>query len=102
MGIFKRLSNLFSSSGQRDKNAYWFTVRCNRCGEQIRGRVDMRNELTISYDDNTYYSRKVLMGDKLCFQKIEVELTFDKNRRLIERKIRGGKFVDEQENQAEA
>lgn len=102
MGIFKRLSNLFSSSGQGGENAYWFTVKCNRCGEQIRGRVDMRNELTIHYDDNTYYSRKVLMGDKLCFQKIEVELTFDKNRRLTERKIRGGKFVDEQENQAGA
>jgi hypothetical protein len=98
MGIFKRLSNLFSSSGQGDENAYWFTVKCNRCGEQIHGRVDMRNELTISYDDNTYYSRKVLIGDKLCFQQIEVELTFDKNRRLIERKIRGGKFVDDQES----
>jgi hypothetical protein len=98
MGIFKKLADLFSSSGQGDGNAYWITVKCNRCGEQIRGRVDMRNELTINYEDNTYYSRKVLMGDELCFQKIEVELTFDKNRRLIERQIRGGKFVDEQES----
>lgn len=98
MGIFKKLANLFSSSGQDDGNAYWITVKCNRCGELIRGRVDMRNELTIDYEDNTYYSRKVLMGDELCFQKIEVELTFDKNRHLIDRKIRGGQFVEEQES----
>jgi hypothetical protein len=31
----------------------------------------------------------------LCFQRIEVELTFDENRKLVDRQIQGGVFVDE-------
>jgi hypothetical protein len=40
------------------------------------------------------------MGDQLCFQKIEVELTFDQNRNVIDRQIKGGKFVEQAESQA--
>jgi hypothetical protein len=47
-----------------------------------------------SESDVTYFCRKVLMGEKRCFQQIEVELTFDRNRKLTERKIKGGKFAD--------
>jgi len=104
MGFFKRLSDMFTSSGKQDDVSYWFTVQCNRCGEQIRARVDKRNDPSINYDENgkaTYFCRKVIMGDQLCFQQIEVELTFDQNRNLIDRQIKGGKFVEQASPQAD-
>ena len=103
MSFFQRLSNLLSPAGQADKYAYWIYVRCNRCGEVIRGRVDLRNELSTEYNDkgNTFFCRKVLMGEKHCFQKVEVQLTFDKDRKLTDRQITGGEFIGEEEFIAE-
>ena len=100
MSFFKKLGNLFSGPQRMDDPSFWFTVQCKRCGEKIRGRVDMRNDLSQQYDSEgdrtTYYTRKVLMGSgSLCFQRIEVELTFDANRKLVDRQIQGGVFVDE-------
>ena len=104
MGLLKRLGDLLSPSGRGDDYVYWIYVRCNRCGEVIRGRVDLRNELSIDYDDkgNTFYCRKVLMGEELCFQKVEVQLTFDKDRKLIDRQVTGGEFIGEDDFFAES
>lgn len=101
MSFFKRLGKIFSGPQRMDDPSFWFTVQCLRCGEKIRGRVDMRNDLSQQYDeagDKThYYTRKVVMGSSnLCFQQIEVELTFDENRKLDSRQIQGGSFVDEE------
>jgi hypothetical protein len=72
-------------------------VQCLRCGEQIRGRVDLRNDLSIEYDGGgsaSYHCRKVVMGSGRCFQQIEVYLNFDANHKLTDRQIQGGKFVE--------
>lgn len=102
MSFFKRLTNLFSSPSKPSDTAYWVTVRCNRCGEIIRARVDLRNDLSIQYGesdaDTTYYSRKLIVGEQRCFQQIEVELTFNQQHQLIDRQIKGGQFVDEDTN----
>ena len=42
-----------------------------------------------------YLCRKTMMGDQGCFQRIEVELFFDAQRRLVDRSITGGEFVDD-------
>lgn len=96
MSILQKLFALFKAPIQ--DYSYWITVRCKRCGEIIRTRIDLRNDLSINYDDErgtTYYCRKVLIGEKYCFEKIEVELIFDANRKLIDQKIIGGEFIDE-------
>jgi hypothetical protein len=99
MSFFKRLSDIFSGPGKPDDSSYWVTVKCDRCGEVIRTRVDLRNDLSINYgdkpEDTTYFCRKVLMGSQHCYQQIEVELTFDSRHKLGQREIRGGKFVEE-------
>lgn len=101
MGLFKKISDLFSSPGAQDDSAYWLYVKCSRCGEAIHTRIDMRNDLSMSYGsaqaDTTYFCRKVLMGEKRCFQRIEVELTFDHRRQLIDRQIHGGEFITAEE-----
>ena len=97
MGFFKGLAKLFSTSGKIEEMAYWVTVKCNRCGEVIRARVDLRNEVSLEYQEGggaSFFCRKVLMGEGRCFQRIEVELTFDANRNLASREISGGEFVE--------
>ena len=95
MGLFKKLSQRLSSAGQEDKRAYWLTVECGRCGEAIRARVDLFNDLSPIYSESgvTYFCRKVLIGQARCYQKIEVELTFDEKRGLTGREIKGGTFL---------
>lgn len=82
-------------SAKPEKRYYAFSVKCRRCGEVIEGRVDLNNDLSVEYDDDgdVYYARKVLMGNSLCFQRVEVELKFKSTRELIERNAGGGDFV---------
>ncbi len=114
MGLLDRIRSLLRGSDKiksNDPNAYWVYVQCQRCGEKLRGRVDLRNDLSPNYDGQdssmTYFCRKVIIGEQICFQPIEVELTFDKQRKVIESRITGGKFIsreaflaDEPENPA--
>ena len=95
MGIFKKLNQMLTSAGQEEKRAYWLDVECERCGEQIRARVDLYNDLSPIYEESgvTYFCRKVLIGQERCYQKIEVEMTFDEKRKLTGREIKGGKFT---------
>ena len=77
-------------------------MQCSRCGEKLQARVDTWNELTPDYEGNSddpssYFCRKVLVGEKLCFQPIELSLTFDKNRKLINQEITGGKYIEKAE-----
>jgi hypothetical protein len=91
------LKNLFGGTPAKpEKRYYTFNVKCNRCGEVIEGRVDLDNDLSLEYEDNStfYIVRKGLIGNNRCFQQIEVELKFTPERTLIEQQAQGGKFVE--------
>jgi hypothetical protein len=97
--LFKRLTRLFTPSAPSvDRSIYPITVQCSRCGEIISAPVDLRNDLSADYDESTgattYIGRKVLIGRQRCFQQIEVTLRFDQGRKLLDREIGGGKFVE--------
>lgn len=102
MGFLKKLAGLFQPSGPQKAADYSeiITVRCNRCGEILQSRIDLRNDLSIDYGDGpestTYFCRKMLMGEKRCYQKIEIELTYNNKRKLVARQASGGEFVDGQ------
>ena len=100
MGLFKKLSNLFSPAQKADERAYWLYVRCNRCGEAIRVRVDLYNDLSPIYEESgvTYFCRKVVIGQEGCYQKIEVEMTFDGQRKLVAEEIQGGQIITAEES----
>ena len=95
------LKKIFGSNPAPRTNKYYvFHVKCRRCGEIIEGRVDLEHNLSVEYESggDTFYCRKVLMGDgkNLCYQQIEVGLKFDSNRKLMEHRIEaGGDFVEE-------
>ena len=93
MGILKKL---FSSNPSKpEKRYYTFQVKCKRCGEIIEGRVDLDNDLSLNDEEKSYIVRKGLIGGNRYFQQIEVELTFDSNRLLLEQTITGGTFVED-------
>jgi len=82
-----------------DDRNYWFYVKCDHCGEVLKGRIDLHNHLSIQYGEGrakqTYYCRKVLIGSNRCYRQIETEFTFDGSRKLMDQQIKGGKFAAE-------
>ncbi len=105
MSFLRNLRKAFSSPPPRTQRALYLYVQCSKCGEKLRARVDIWNELTPEYDGKSddasaYFCRKVLVGEKLCYQPIELRLKFDTNHRLTEQNIMGGKFIDQAEFEA--
>jgi len=98
MSFFNRLKTLMSPLSQ-DRNGYWVYARCKRCGEVISSRVNLMNDPSQDYKTGRYTVHKVLVGDgrNRCFQRIEITLVFDKNKKLVERSIAGGDFLDPNE-----
>ena len=90
------LKNLFGGTPAKpEKHFYTFKVKCNRCGEIIEGRVDLDNDLSMTDEGNSFYARKMMMGDSnRCFQRIEVELNFTSDRQITEKTVTGGTFVE--------
>ena len=92
MGFVDALKSLFIPEA-RDNDGYWVYVRCHRCGETIKTRIDLRNSLS-ARDEGGYVVNKTLMGSQNnCFQRIEVSLVFDDNRNLIDQTISFGEFI---------
>lgn len=103
MGILKQFSRLLNPPKREEQDAYWVYTRCKRCGEQIRTRVNLSNDLSAEYDgENTFYNcRKMLIGEGRCFQQIEVHLKFDGARKLLDQEISGGEFISAAEYNAQ-
>ena len=101
MSLLKRISGLFSGtkSGNRG-GSLEISVRCSRCGEVIRARIDLTNDLSAEYgegdQETAFLCRKVLVGKQGCYAPIEILLHFDGGRELIDRQITGGKFAEEE------
>ena len=91
------LTNILKSVGigrgtslSGDRGIYYY-VRCDRCKETLRFRVDPLWDLGTA-DGGGFVVTKHIMGQK-CFRTIEVTLTFDDRREESERDITGGKFI---------
>ena len=98
MSLLKKISGLFTGSNQENKSASLeIVVQCSRCGENIRSRIDLTNDLSAEYgedDQEAYFlCRKVLIGKQGCYAPIEIILNFDAGRNVTDRQITGGKFV---------
>ena len=101
MSFLKKIASIISPQGAGEDDALWVYVRCDKCGEVLKARVDLRNDLSPEYSAEgraaSYFSRKVLIGSQGCFEPIEVRLTFDPQRRVSSREITGGQFVNREE-----
>jgi hypothetical protein len=101
MSFLKKIASALSPKGTDQGDVLWVYVRCDKCGEMLKTRLDLRNDLTPNYNAEgrvaSYASRKVLIGSQRCFEPIEVKLTFDPQRRLGSREIIGGQFISKEE-----
>ncbi len=102
MDFLKRLGKILSAPPPTTGRSLFLYVQCNKCGEKLRARVDVWNELTPEFDGKSddpisYQCRKVLVGENKCYQPIELTLKFDKNHKLVDKRIMGGNFIEEAE-----
>jgi len=100
------LGGLFGKGGGEPRdNAFYYYIRCAKCGEAIRLRVDRANDLAQDFDgsgDNpTGYSVTKGVVGKKCFRTISVTIKFDGARRESSRSIDGGEFITAEEFEAE-
>ena len=99
------LRRLFARSPyQEPDNALWLHLKCDRCGEAIRVRVDRRYDMASTLLDPgeegpAYTLHKDVVGDR-CFQRISVTLGFDRRMQIVERQVRGGQFQSAAEFEA--
>lgn len=110
MAIFDKVfGGLFGKAGgagaPRD-NAFYYYVRCDKCGETIRVRVDRSNDLAQDFEDggdnpSGYTVTKGVVGKK-CFRTINLTVKFDSARREVSRSIEGGEFITADEYEAQA
>jgi len=105
MNLIRKLIDRIQTAGEDDSSNYCVYVKCDHCGEKLRARVDLYNDLSIRFAEaeggNTYFCRKAIIGNGRCFNPIEVELTFDHQRSLVDKQIQGGQFSSEAEFHAE-
>ena len=95
MSFADRLRKLLSSPPDTAQRGQWINVRCRRCGEVIPVRVDLLNDLSLDYDSGQYTAHKTVVGDgkNRCFQRVELALTFDANRKLLTQDAVGGDII---------
>jgi hypothetical protein len=101
LSFLKKLFSRITSGAQRNAHIYPVYVRCGQCGEKLQIQINLWNDLSIQYGDtdkeDVYFTRKQIVGRSGCCKPIEVELTFDRQRHVKDRKIQGGQFITEEE-----
>jgi hypothetical protein len=83
-----------------DRGLYYY-VRCQRCKESIRFRVDPLWDLGTADGGGFVVTKQIMGQSQKCFRTIEVTLTFDDQREETERSISGGTFVTAEEYEQE-
>ena len=102
MGFFKRLLG----GGQAADQGLYLYVRCDNCGEPIRIRVNLANDLSPVYEDEDdledgYELRKQILGNR-CYKLMEGYWRFDRRKRPIRAEIEGGAQITAEEYEAGA
>lgn len=103
MSFFSRLAALFGGAPKPSSRYFAIFVVSNRCREPVAGQVDLLNELSLTDEkERPYFVRKVLhtSGRNRCFDQVEVQLWFDNNKRLLERDVFGGRWLEREEYDA--
>ena len=101
MGFLDTLKSVFGfgggAGGGPDRGLYLY-VRCNRCQDIVRVRVNMANDLQQEYvessDDVAGYSLTKGIVDSKCFRPMTLTMQFDRRRNELERSVEGGTLVD--------
>jgi hypothetical protein len=105
MSFLDRLFGRGKSSGaQSDQFGMLYYVKCKKCGEVLRLRLDRRWDLQQEFEGSGdvvsgYLATKEVMGTQ-CFNMMHVEIVFDTGHREKNREVRGGEFVSAEDYEA--
>ena len=99
------LRALFGGGGrqpgmERDGRALWLYVRPHRCDDVLRVRIDMMNDLSQVDDGDGYRVRKLVSSANYRCNQVELEIIFDRRRRVERREANGGSFVEREDWEA--
>ena len=111
MGLLDALKSIFGlgggAGGSVDRGLYRY-VRCNRCQDVVRVRINMANEVSeisdtpdedpdVTRPTNPAARYAITKGvvDSKCFRPMRMTILFDGRRREIESSVEGGTVVDE-------
>jgi hypothetical protein len=99
------LSRLFGrgSAPSDGANVLWLYVRCARCGEKIRVRINRTTDAQQEYDESGrpthYLLRKEILGNR-CPNLMAVEMQLDNGGRIVEQQADRCVVIDAQEFEA--
>jgi hypothetical protein len=103
VGFLDALKKSLMGGGQAaQQGGYVVYVRCRRCGEVIRTRINLSNDLSEDEDGNYTIHKTLVGGARRCYARLEMSLVFDSKRQLLSREVSGGEFVTEAEFDAAA
>ena len=113
MGLVDALKSMLGlgggASSSPDRGLYWY-VRCNRCQDVVRVRINMANEVS-ELDDGTDEEEDggivatnpaaryvVVKGvvDSKCYRSMRLTVLFDGRKRELESSVEGGGEVVDQ------
>jgi hypothetical protein len=96
------------SGGRPGDRGLYVYVRCNRCQDVVRVRINVANELSELTDEddegvenprdshpNARYTITKGVVDTTCYRKMSLTMLFDARRREVDRQIEGGTSVDQ-------
>ena len=93
------LRKLFGGGGGARSDSIDVYVRPKMCDQILHLNINTRDQLSLNDSEDGYWVRKVANNPRCPFE-VEVILHFDKNKRLLDREITDGEFVDEAAYQA--
>jgi len=93
MDFLKRLFGGSGSQNSSDPDGMYFYVRPKGCEEVVRVRINRMNDISLADDGETFWAHKSVRGTK-CRQTAELDLYFDRNRRLANSEVKDGDLVD--------
>ena len=117
MGLLDGIMSIFGLGGGRggrsgDRGLYVY-VRCSRCQDVVRVRINPYNELSELSDEddegvenprsanpNARFMLTKGVVDAKCFRKMTLIMLFDGRRREIDRTINGGTSADQEDWEA--
>jgi len=92
------------ASSPADPHGLYVYVRCSKCAEAVKVRINLSNDLSeLMADDDSdrivgYAAEKGVVGSNfMCGQTMRLYLTFDRSRRLTDKRVEGGAFISEDE-----
>ncbi|SFL06645.1 hypothetical protein [Halanaerobium salsuginis] len=101
MGLLATLKNIFMGSNNNGGNLITIYVKDNKCGNKMKLLFRKSYDIQKVYEDErdaAFEIKKVIVCDN-CYNKLQLELEFDRKYNIIKQKLENGEIITEEEYQ---